>query len=371
MAAPFSVLLPVQRSLAILCVCVLLVSSVPAQQKEQKEQPPVRIITTVNRVVVPVTITDKKGEFVTDLTRSDFAIFDNDQPQRMDAFELTTWPLSLVVVVDTSTRMAPLMPDLRKSGILLTQLVLGETGEAAVITYDQEVSIVQEFTANGDLVEKAIKNLHAGGAESHMHDAVFRAIGRLKMRPEERRKVIFLIGEGADRGSQNELGQALREAQLSGISIYCVELSTMKALAKQPPPDTTIDPLPPGARGPTPGRPPVPEAANSGSFLPLIIEAVRGIKKTIFSKPMKAYTEGTGSEHINTFTEHGFEQAIQRMGQDLHSQYLISYSPNNLRGSEFHNITVRLTRPGMKVRARPGYYYVSPEGIPAPADPKK
>lgn len=347
---------------------LLLATSVPGQQKEQ---PPVRIVTVVKTVVVPVTVTDRSGDFVTDLTQRDFAVFDNDQPQRMDGFELTTWPLSLVVVVDTSARMAPLMPDLRKAGSLLTTLVLGETGEAAVITYDQDVNIVQEFTTNGDLVEKAIKTLHAGGSQTHMHDAVFRAIGRLKMRPEERRKVIFLIGEGADRGSQNDLGQALREAQLSGISIYCVEMSTMKALLKQPPPDTTVDPLPPGARPMPPGQPPVPQPANSGSFLPLIIEAVRGVKKTIFSKPMRAYTEGTGSDHINIYTESGFESAIQKMGQELHSQYLISYRPNNLGPSEFHNITVRLTRPGMKVRARPGYFWVSAESTPVLPEPKK
>lgn len=322
------------------------------------------IRTTVQRVVVPVTVIDHRGEFVTDLVQSDFSVFDNGAPQKMQSFELTTLPLSLVIVVETSTRIAPVLPDIRKSGILFTQLILGESGEASIITYDQRVEIAQEFTTNGDLIEKGIKNLKAGGVEARMTDAVFRAIGRLKMRPGDRRKVIFLIGEGADRGSENDLGQALREAQLSAISVYGVELSTMKALLKQQSPDTRVDPLPPGARGTRPGMPPVPQGASGGNIMPLIVEAVRGVK-SIFIKPMKAYTEGTGADHISVNTEKGFQEAVHKIGAELHSQYLISYNPDNLRGAEFHNITVRLTRSGgLKVRARPGYFYVPVDGGP-------
>jgi len=349
----------VRRFLALFCVCCLLAAG---------QQIPV-IRTTVQRVVVPVTVTDSRGEFVTDLVRADFGVFDNGAPQEMKEFELTTPPLSLVIVVETSTRIAPVLSQVRKSGILFTQLILGESGEASIITYDQRVEIAQEFTTNGDLIEKGIKSLKAGGGEARMTDAVFRGIGRLKMRPEGRRKVIFVIGEGADRGSENKLDQALSEAQLSGISVYAVELSTMLAIVKQPPPDTRVDPLPPGARGPTPGIPPAPQGASGGNIMPLIVETGRAVKG-LFSKPMKTYTEGTGSEHITVRTEKGFEEAVHRIGQELHSQYLISYNPDNLKGAEFHNITVRLTRGGgLKVRARPGYFYVPADGGP-PADPK-
>lgn len=349
-----------RRLLALLCVFGLLASG---------QQIPV-IRTTVKVVVVPVTVTDGRGEFVTDLVKADFAVFDNGSPQKMETFELSSMPLSLAIVVETSTRIEPVLPDVRKSGILFTQLILGESGEASIITYDQRVEIAQEFTTNGDLIEKGIKTLKAGGSEARMTDAVFRAIGRLKMRPEERRKVIFLIGEGMDRGSENKLDQALREAQLSAISIYAVDLSTLKAIAKQPSPDTRVDPLPPGARGTRPGIPPAPQGASGGNIMPIITETVRGVK-SLFSKPMKDYTEGTGAEHISVSSERAFEDAVHRIGQELHSQYMISYQPNNLSQAEFHNITVRLTRGGgLKVRARPGYFYVPAEGVTPAADPK-
>ena len=348
-----------RRLLALLCVFCLLAAS---------QQIPV-IRTTVKVVVVPVTVTDNRGEFVTDLVQSDFAVFDNGAPQKMETFELSSMPLSLAIVVETSTRIEPVLPDVRKSGILFTQLILGESGEASIITFDQRVEIAQEFTTNGDLIEKGIKNLKTGGSEARMTDAVFRAIGRLKMRPADRRKVVFVIGEGADRGSENDLGQALREAQLSAISVYCVDLSTMKIILKQSAPGTRVDPLPPGARGPTPGVPPMPQGASGGNIMPLIVEAVRGVK-SIFIKPMKAYTEGTGADHISVTNEREFQQAVHKIGQELHSQYMISYQPKNLVAAEFHNITVRLTRGGgLKVRARPGYFYVPAEGAP-PAETK-
>jgi len=349
----------VRRFLALFCAFCLLATG--------QQIPTIR--TTVKVVVVPVTVTDGRGEFVTDLVQNDFAVFDNGAPQKMETFELSSMPLSLAIVVETSTRIAPVLPDVRKSGILFTQLILGESGEASIITYDQRVEIAQEFTTNGDLIEKGIKGLKAGGSEARMTDAVFRAIGRLKMRPADRRKVVFLIGEGADSGSENDLGQALREAQLSAISVYCVDLSTMKIIVKQPAPGTRVDPLPPGARGTRPGIPPAPQGASGGNLMPLIVEAVRGVK-AIFVRPMKAYTEGTGAEHISVSNEKSFQEAVHRIGQELHSQYMISYQPNNLVAAEFHNITVRLTRSGgLKVRARPGYFYVPAEGT-VPIDSK-
>jgi VWFA-related protein len=347
--------------------------SVPPAQ-EQQDQPQVRIITTVRTVATPVVVIDSSGEFVTNLEKPDFTLTDNGKRQQINQFEQTWSPLSIAIVVDTSTRIEPLLPEIRKSGILFTQLVLGESGEAMVITFDHRVEITQEFTNNGDLIEKALKEVKAGGSQSRLTDGILRAIGRLKMRPQERRKVIVAIAEGRDMGSETPLGQALREAQLSGISVYTVELSTFKALVKKEAPPTVWDPFPPGARPTRPGITPAPRGVDEVQLFPLIVEAVRGAKAMIFDKPLKVYAAGTGADHINVYREKGIEDAVQKIGKELHSQYLITYNPDNLRASEFHAIDVKVARLGVKVRARPGYFYVPTSentAIPTPDGGKK
>ncbi|HEY7678868.1 MAG TPA: hypothetical protein VIC04_00010, partial [Terriglobia bacterium] len=121
-------------------------------ESAQEEQEAVFEI-EIEEVTVPITVTDSSGEFVTDLNLSDFRVFDNNREQRISEFELSWEPISMVVVVETSSRVASMLPEIGRSGILFTQLILGESGEAAVIAFDSDVQVVQEFTDNPDLVE--------------------------------------------------------------------------------------------------------------------------------------------------------------------------------------------------------------------------
>ena len=139
----------------LLCASVAGLSAQPTLEPvpPTKDQPPPRFTSQVREVITPVTVTDAKGQFVTDLEKMDFTLTDNRVPQRIRNFELTWQPISLAIVVDTSARVQALLPQIRPSGILFTQLVMGETGEAAVLVYDHLVEVKQDFTTNGDLIE--------------------------------------------------------------------------------------------------------------------------------------------------------------------------------------------------------------------------
>jgi hypothetical protein len=84
---------------------------------------------------------------------------------------------------------------------------------------------------------------------------------------------------------------------------------------------------------------------------------------------MKTYSDGTGSGHINATSNRAVADAVQKIGLELHSQYWVSYRPNNLGANpstaEFHNIVVKVKAPGVKVRHRPGYFYTSGD-VPKP-----
>ncbi len=332
--------------------------------QEPGEQQPFRIMTKV--VVLPVSFLNYSGEFLDNINRSEVTLSDNGISQRMQTFELAYQPISMAILVDTSARLQGVIPNLRSSGILFTQLILGESGEAAVLTYDDTVDVRQEFTSDSDLIEKSFKSLKVNGEGSRLTDGISRAIEMLAARESQHRRVIVVLAEGRDFASQIRKNKVLQDAQLANVAIYTVELSAFKALVKQPPPATVVETnndIPAAAYGSQPGITPglYGGGASGIDLLTPLIESA-GALRAMWVHPMKTYAGGTGSDHINATSRKAVENAIQKIGHELHTQYWVSYVPNNLQAEEFHTIDVKVSRPGVKVRNRPGYFY-TPSGM--------
>ena len=125
---------------------------VPIQQpplNELREKAQIRV--KVELVNAPVTVRDGSGELVLDLTERDFHIFDNGVEQKIEHFDLGGDPVSVVILLETSSRIEALLPAVRKTGIVFTQTVLGQTGEAAVLGYDDSVQTLLPFTSDADM----------------------------------------------------------------------------------------------------------------------------------------------------------------------------------------------------------------------------
>ena len=319
--------------------------------------------TQVNVVTAPVTVTGPDGRLVPNLEKQHFRVFDNDDEQVITGFDVSYLPLSMVLCVETSGRIEGLLPQIKKSGILYTELVLGESGgEAALITFDSNVNIIQEFSTDHDKLTNSLKKIKPGSDATRTADAVWRAIRLLRARPDNRRKVIVLVSESRESGSETSLGEALRDAQLQNVLIYSIRLSTAKAKLTQPA-QVARDPFPPGVSArPLPGgvistpTSQVQARVEVVNALPYIIEAVRGVKNLIFNDPAQLLTEGTGGRMQAPVTGGGMEESISRIGEELRTQYLVSYRPNNLAKGGFHQIKVEVAFDGLKVRTRPGYW---------------
>src|SRR5882762_3462303 len=87
-------------------------------------------------VNAPVAAHDAKGELVLDLQQKDFHVLDNGIAQKIESFDLGGEPLSAVLVFETSSRIAPLLPAVQKSAIVFTQTIVGTTGDAAILGYN-------------------------------------------------------------------------------------------------------------------------------------------------------------------------------------------------------------------------------------------
>jgi VWFA-related protein len=327
-----------------------------------------KIVTRVALVNTPVTVRDANGHMVHSLDAKDFQVTDNGIPQQITHFDLGGDPLSVVFLVETSSRISPLMPQINKAGIVLAETVMGPNDEAAVVGFNDSVDKLQDFTSNQDAIEKIFTKLNTVTDGSKLFDAMAIGVEMLSDRPlpaantPGRRRIMLILSEANDAGSETKLGAVLRQAQLSNVTIYSVGLSTTMAELKGPPKNTTPQVTPPG----TFGRPPFPGSVQtpgtegdlygSGDLLRAVALAVKNIKSKVGGQPLQLAAVATGGAHVATFKNHSIENAIDEIGGELHSQYSVSYVPTGTNETGYHEIRVKVDKEGLKVRARPGYY---------------
>src|SRR5712664_2315459 len=139
-------------------------------QQAPKDMPKVRV--QVALVNTPVTVRDSRGEMVHDLEAPDFQIADNGVTQQISHFDMGGDLISLVILIETSSRIEALLPQVRKTGILFTQTVTGPNGEAAVVAFNDSVAKLQDFTTNGDVIESTIADLGEGRGGSELYDGM-------------------------------------------------------------------------------------------------------------------------------------------------------------------------------------------------------
>jgi VWFA-related protein len=333
----------------------------PGTTVQKPPQSTIRV--KVALVNAPVAVHDAKGELVLDLEQKDFHVLDNGNVQKIESFDLGGEPLSAVLVFETSPQIAPLLPAVQKSAIVFTQTVIGPSGDAAVLGYSDAVEQLLPFTADRDKIEKTITNLKPGNSGARLYDALSTAVGLLRDRPPSRRRVVIVVAEARDSGSEEKLGAVLREAQLSNIVIYSVGLSTTAAALRSPPSESgPIQATPPG----TFGRPPIPGTAQTPTseqqrdgnmdLLALAVWAVQHATAVVKDRPLEVATVATGGMYQSTFRDKSIESAVDAIGGELNAQYTLSYHPTGPDAAGFHQIKVTVDRPGTKVRTRPGYY---------------
>jgi VWFA-related protein len=317
----------------------------------------------VQSVNTPVTVRDAKNELVLNLRKEDFHVTDNGVDQTIDSFDLGGEPLSVVLLLESSSRVAALLPAVRKSAIVFTQTVIGPSGVAAVMGYDNGIQRLQPFTANHDWIEKAITTLKTGNSGARLYDAMSNAVGLLRAQPAQRRRVLIVAGEAQDTGSEVKLGEVLRQAQLANIVIYSVGLSTTgAALRSGQQPSAPRPATPAGTFGapPAPGtaQTPTSEEQKAGNIdLTALAEwAVRNAKAVVKDRPLEVATTATGGMFQSAVRDRTIENAIDSIGGELNAQYTLSYQPAKSGDPGYHRINVTVDRAGVKVRTRPGYY---------------
>ncbi len=323
-----------------------------------------RIRVNVRQVLVPTTVLDPDGHgYVNGLKPSEFELLDNDKPQRITA-EFVQLPMSVVLVVQANSEISPVLPTLKKSGVLLQGLVTGQDSDVAVIGFDHRIQHIQDFTNDPEKLDDAMQKLSAGSSTARLIDAVLAGDTMLVQhdRQNKRRRVIVLISRNIDKGSESHLQETARRMQFDNVIIYCVDISrAYTGFMKQPDyPRPANGGIPPEAQGNIAGGVPRSETTNvqqeNGNALNGLPPIYKGIRDLFRKTPAEAFSTFTGGRMYGFVRQRGFEAAIADIGADLNSQYLLSYTPDNQNDPGFHPIKVVVNRPGLIVRTRPGYW---------------
>jgi VWFA-related protein len=258
--------------------------------------------------------------------------------------------------------MDEILKQVRHLGTLMP-LIVGDHGEAAVMAFDSRLRVMQDFTSDSDKVKSAIEKITAGNSSSRMIDAVERSVFMLRNRPKDNRKIILLVSETRDKASEGRLREALIDAQLSNVFIYAVDITQLAVRLTEKPTPGPPDAIAVTARPPVMGNASTPTnvatgygVQNQAQFAPLLMEIYRGTKRIFVENPTEVFAKGTGGAEFSFVKQRGLEEAVQRISQEIRSQYLITYSPNNKEEPGFHAITVTLDNPAYTAKTRPGYW---------------
>jgi len=331
----------------------------PAKQNAAAQESDLKINVPVNVVIAPTTVRDRNGNFVNGLQLQDFELYDNNKLQKITA-DVRDEPLSLVVAVQRSSNLTEVLPKIQRIGSMLNELLAGQDGEVAVVGFDHRIQVMQDFTKETTKISEAMKKMTPGSSNHAVIDAVNQSIRMLKNRPPDRRRVLLLIAEKRDRGSELRLREALTEAQFANVAIYSLDISTVVAALTDkgaPPRPPSIPPEAQHMPGNYPSTPTtVEQNYYNGNYIPVFVDIFKAVKSIFVDDTLDVFTRFTGGREYSFVGERSLEKAVSGISEELHSQYLLSYSPSNQTEGGFHDIRVNVNRPNLEVRTRPGYW---------------
>jgi len=301
--------------------------------------------TTVPLVLAPTTVTDASGKIVETLEPGSLVLYDNGKPQAVQVDEYFS-PISLVVAIQTSSNSAAILDKLGSSGILFSNLVAGEEGETALVTFADEVRTLRDFTSDSDVLAAGLRSLHVQGNGAVMLDAVTRSLAMLGKRAGGRRRVLLVIGEKHDRSSKVPFEAVMREAERQNVLIYWLHYSTfLEPFTAKPKQEKSTEPGKEGA--------PLPPETAPGNLLSVFTQLAQQDKADASAQLPRV----TGGRSIGFVEQEALEEAIQAIGAEIHSQYIVSFTPRPVKTLEYHAIRVEVKdHPEWTARTRAGYW---------------
>ena len=284
----------------------------PAGQVLQSDEP-TRIQVDVTRVNLLFTVTDKKGRFITDLTKDDFEVVEGKRRQTIADFAAESdLPLRLGILIDTSNSVRDRFKfEQEAASQFINSVMRTNLDKALVVSFDTSTELVSDLVSDTDKLTASIRDLHPGGGTA-LYDAIYFACRDKLSQDQPRykfRRAIVIVSDGDDNQSRYTRDQALEMAQKADVVIYAISTNITRV-------------------------------ESDGD------------------KVLRYLAQETGGRAFFPFKVEDLDQSFENIANELRHQYNISYRPEPLKTDGlFHVIDVRVReRKNLLVNVRRGYY---------------
>ena len=281
----------------------------------------------IRRVRLPITVTEKKGQFVSGLTAGDFLILEDKIPQKIDSFtneENNVLPLYVGVLMDTSPSTAAKLKFEQESAMNFIQTVVRPRRDRVLFaTFDHEVTLRQDFTDRLELLDRAVSAVKKTGEQTALYDAIWQFCDQ-KMRSAQGRRSLVVITDGIDTYSRADINDAIDIAQRTETTIFAI--------------------------------------STKAGFSGTVVGVEGGQVKSKADKDLDRLCDETGGAAFFSGDMLSLERSFTKISKELRSQYLITYKPTNDKyDGSYRRVEVKLTgtQNNLKLRTKRGYKAVA------------
>lgn len=265
----------------------------------------------VNEVTLSATVLDTRRHLVTNLNDANFAVYEDNQPQKITSFRREDIPVSIGIVVDNSGSMRTKRAAVTKAVLNLIQ-ASNPQDEVFVVNFNDDPYLDQDFTNKVDPLREALDRVDSRGGTA-LYDAVIASADHLAKGAKKEKKVLLVVTDGVDNESRESLESAIRKVQDdNGPTIY-----TIGILGDEP-----------------------------------------GIKRA--KRALQSLSDQTGGVAFFPKDLVEVDEISQEVARDIRNQYTITYKPTNPRSNGgYRKVKVEARAPGYKdlqVRTRDGYF---------------
>jgi len=307
------------------CLTLLLLVTVEeATAQKPAETPTFR--TSVQMVLVPVTVTDHSGKTVEGLRADDFNILDDRRSQKIVSFFSDDAPCSVGLVLDISGSMRQTLSDTKQ----ITQSFLetaNPNDEFLLLTVSTQPAAATRFTTDAGTLEDSIGFAQAGG-QTALIDTVYLGLSRMR-EAQNPRRALLILSDGMDNHSRYSQSELMRLALEADVQIYTIVIEN-------------------GAAGTSTGTAPYRPS--------LITKPWNRAEERQGPEMLERLSEQTGGLYFGVRTDGEAKEAVIKVGRALRDEYVIGYHLPDSATGRWHRIRVKLNAPKANVHARTGYY---------------
>lgn len=311
-------------------------------RKAEQEVTPGDVISVITtEVMLPVTVRDGNGTLVSELTRNDFRVFEDDRPQPLSDFALRQVPVDVVLMVDASSSVASNLDEFRRAAEGFAGRLAADD-RISLIKFDDRVELLQDWTKSRFQLRRALARVEPG-MFTRFNDALLLAARDQFSKASKSRRAVIVLTDGIDSGrGTSDLETAFQALMHAQVTVYVVSNTEISRATKRAELDSLMN------------------SSNSiARFNQLRVDDLReGLRVLDVSEHNLAQlTSATGGRLYKPTSFNALDSTYAEVAEELRHQYGLYYTPlNKARDGGFRRVRVETVNPAYRSQTRVGYY---------------